>query len=277
MTAISTPTGVMGPEEELGLLHLSSRFAGTFATEAALKALPEVRRAHGMVACTLDGRKFWAFDIDSSTSAGATVLVPDDAAGGRWHQVEDPDGTLRADLLATTKNIELGANGSWHEVDGTALAAFADADVATPGLALDDGKASGIRWNNHATPDPVCKSVGIPKDLDRTADFVVRVIASKTGETLADATTFDVGAFFNVVGALRDSDVDAGGATGAMTGDATSKTVQEVSVTIEAADVPDAGEGTLTITLQPTDGTLGTDDVTVHDVVLDYTRKITAS
>lgn len=149
------------------------------------------------------------------------------------------------------------------EADGTLLAAFSDGDSTTPGIAVANSKALGIRWNNHATPDPIMVSVPIPGDRKADDDLVIHVLASKTGATVGDAVTFAVGAFFLVPDALHDADADCGGTTSAMDGDAAAKTVQEVTLTIDAADIP-TDDGVLTLTLQPTDGTLGTDDVIVE-------------
>lgn len=162
--------------------------------------------------------------------------------------------------------------GGWTEQDGTALADFADGDSTTPGWSAGD-EGFGIRWNNHANPDPISTSVPIPPDLDAAEDVVVHVAAAKVGATAGDATAFTIEAFFNTVGAAYDADADAGGDTSAMTGDATTKTVQEETLTLAAADVA-AAPGVLTLTLQPKDGTLGTDDVIVLGVWLEYTRKL---
>ncbi len=171
-------------------------------------------------------------------------------------------------------NVPLGA---FIEVtSNTPLVAFANAADPTPGFSLDNSEAWGIRWNNHATPDPIVTSLMLPRDLDDAEDLVVRLYASKSGATVGDAVTWDVGAFFQTVGALHDADTNAGGASSAMDGDLTAKTVQECTRTIAAADVP-AAPCVLTLTLQPTDGTLGTDDVTLHAVCIDYTRQMVVS
>jgi len=162
------------------------------------------------------------------------------------------------------------------EKDGTFLAAFADGASPTPGLDVTDSKAVNVRWNNHANPDPVACGVALPQDLDNSADIVVHYMASKTGATIGDAVTFLTEAFFQTVGALHDADADAGGTSSAMTGDAASKTVQEETLTIAAANVP-AAPCKLMLTIQPTDGTLGTDDVHLHDVWLEYTPKVMTS
>src|SRR5690606_7965665 len=139
--------------------------------------------------------------------------------------------TRQAFLLVNIRNFHLAA--------GTPLAAFADGDSVTPGLALDNSEAAGVRWNNHATPAAIWGALALPEDRVPDTDVIVHVVASKTGATLNNATTFTIGAFFHPIGALRDADATAGGATSAMTGDAATKTVQKVTRTIAAADIPD--------------------------------------
>jgi hypothetical protein len=89
--------------------------------------------------------------------------------------------------------------------------------------------------------------------------------------------TFTVAAFNHPASALRDADADFGGASSAMTGDAATKTVQKVTRTLAAADLPDASTAdpspTFTLSVKPTDGTLGTDDVTIHSIQVEYTRQ----
>jgi hypothetical protein len=177
--------------------------------------------------------------------------------------------------LTEPKKLRLPLGSFWLAA-GTALAAFADGASATPGYAVDDSEAAGIRWNNHATPAAIFTSVVMPEDRRPGTGVTVHVLASKTGATVGDATTFTVAAFFQPVGALRDADANAGGATGAMVGNATSKTVQHVTREIAAADVPD-GLSALTLSIKPTDGLLGTDDVTVHAVWLEYERVVAPS
>jgi hypothetical protein len=170
------------------------------------------------------------------------------------------------------KELVIPFDASWYEIDGTALAAFGDATTNTPGVACDGSEGAGIRWNNAAAPDPIAKSIPVPRDLDGRYDITATVVAWKTGATEADATTFDVGVFFNTVGALYDADANAGGTTSAMTGDAATKTVQAVTVSIDGDDLADPGSarGSMTITIQPTDGTIDTDDVTIGCLILSY-------
>ena len=93
-----------------------------------------------------------------------------------------------------------------------------------------------------------------------------------TGATIGDATTFDIELYNNAVGALHDADVNYGGTTTAMTGDAATKTVQEVSLTALVANFGTPGEP-VTIGVKPTAGLLGTDDVIIHSIRLQYKRK----
>lgn len=158
---------------------------------------------------------------------------------------------------------------------GVALAAFADASDPLPGFCVT-AKGLGIRWNNHATPTAVGTKVVIPPDADITADMTLNILAAKTGATVEDATKFTVVAYNNVVDALYDADGDFGGDTDAMTGDATAKTVQHVTLTLALANLA-AYPAAMELTLQPKDGTLGTDDVIMLAAWISYTKKLLAS
>ncbi len=158
---------------------------------------------------------------------------------------------------------------------GTALAAFADGASPTPGYAVDNSEAVGIRWNNHATPAAIFAAIPLPYDMKPNTDVYVRVLSHKTGATLADAVTYTIAAFVQKPGALHDADANLGGATNAMTGDATSKMTQLCSRTLPAAEVTastPAAPTMLSLSIKPTDGTLGTDDVTMTGLWLEYTK-----
>lgn len=159
---------------------------------------------------------------------------------------------------------------------GTPMAAFADNASSNPGITLADSKAVGLRWNNNASQAPVWTSITLPDDIDITANASLEVYASKTGATVGDATKFTVTAFNNAVGALHDADADYGGDTTAMTAAATAKTVQKVTLTLALANLGVAGSP-VSISIQPKDGTLGTDDVIVEGVNLVYKRKVKTS
>lgn len=158
---------------------------------------------------------------------------------------------------------------------GVALAAFANAADPLPGFCVT-AEGLGIRWNNHGTPTPVGTKVMIPPDMDITANATLHILAAKTGATAGDATKFTVEAFNNVVDALYDADADFGGDSSAMTGDATAKTVQQETLTLALANLA-AYPAALELTIQPKDGTLGTDDVIMLTCWIEYTRKLLAS
>jgi hypothetical protein len=161
---------------------------------------------------------------------------------------------------------------SFVDADGDPIAKFASAASPTYGFTLADSEAMAIRWNNDATPGTALCQVSLPRDLDESRDMVLEFLCSKSGATVGDATTLTVSAFLLATGALHDSDANAGGATNALTGDAAAKTTALLSRTIAAADIP-AGARTMTFTIAPTAGTLGTDDLLLHECRLRYVRK----
>lgn len=170
------------------------------------------------------------------------------------------DGQLDINVLSAT------------EADGTALADFSDGASTTPGYDLTGSEFAGIRWNNHATPDPIALRFLVPQDMDTSQASTLYFLAAKTGATVGDAVTWEVTAFCATDGALYDADEDFGGTSSAMTGNATAKTVQLESLTL-AADTMTRG-GLVSLTVQPTDGTLGTDDVILGAVYLSYKKRV---
>ena len=213
-----------------------------------------------------------AWSLKSTTAA--TVSVAD--SGGLITAV-----TVEAALAEAFQHIQSAQAflnlplGAFTEQDGTALADFADAASPTPGWNAGD-ESFGIRWNNHANPDPIATSVPIPPDLDASANVIVHILAAKVGATVGDAVTWLIEAFNNADAALYDADADFGGTSSAMTGNAATKTCQEETLTLASANV--AGSPcVLNLTVQPTDGTLGTDDVIILGAWLEYTRKTLTS
>jgi len=168
--------------------------------------------------------------------------------------------------------IPLPLDGA-QEADGTALAAFSAGTSIIPGLAATvAGENGGIRWNDHGTPDPIAMSFIWPSDVDTAVNATLKVLAAKTGATIGDATTFDAAVFNHPDAALYDADADYGGTSSAMTGDAVAKTCQEESLTLALANLPAAFPSVATITIQPTDGTLGTDDVILLGAWIEYSK-----
>src|SRR5439155_1602976 len=126
--------------------------------------------------------------------------------------------------------------------DGTPMTLWANQATSDPGVTLANSKAMGLRWNNAATQIAVWLRMTLPADLDPSSAAALHVYASKTGATSGDATTFTITAFNNALAALHDADSDYGGATSAMTGTATAKTVQKVTLALAAADLGVPGE-----------------------------------
>lgn len=157
---------------------------------------------------------------------------------------------------------------------GTPVAAFADNAASNPGITLDNSKAVGLRWNNNATQVAVWLSIPLPLDLDPTAPMTVVALASKSGATSGDATTFTVSMFAQTVGAIEDAGADLGGATTALAGAATAKTVSRLTLAVAVPPTPPA---ILSLSIKPTNGTLGTDDAVLNGLYIEYKRKLQTS
>ncbi len=160
------------------------------------------------------------------------------------------------------------------------LASFADADgdivkfanAGADGLTLVDSKSFALRFNNAANPPHMIGGFGIPIDADVTQDMTMKFLVSKTGATVGDATTITVELFNQVDGALHDADADYGGATGAVVGDVAAKTLDVLTLTLANANLPAAGSR-VSMSMHPTDGTLGTDDFCIHRIWVEYVKK----
>lgn len=207
---------------------------------------------------------------------GANIIGYEDA--GSFTAAADVDAALdelyQHSISATrTKEIPIG---SFYLATGAPLAIFADGASAVPGSELNNSKAFGIRWNDNGTHDSILGSFTIPDDADVSEDMTLVIHASKSGATVGDATTFVVEAYNQVVGALADADANYGGTTSAMTGDATAKTVQEVTLTLANANLPAKGQS-VSLLIEPTSAVLGTDDVTIHSVEVKYTSLLRTS
>lgn len=219
-------------------------------------------------------------DGNTRSRAGTPwLIVPSDDAMGQRAGVyveHDADSgvaqSLLVDALSAQGHIDLTLK-DFYLLTGAPLAIFAGGASTVPGSALVDSKAAAVRWNNDAAPDAVMSSFVVPPDMDITFNATLTIRASKTGATLGDAVTFAVGAFNQVVGALHDADADFGGTTSAMTGNATAKTIQAVTLTLALANLA-ASPASVTLTIKPTAGTLGTDDLVMHSVRITYQKKL---
>jgi hypothetical protein len=209
-------------------------------------------------------------DTIAAHSASA-ISVADAGTFTSQTEVEAALQEIYQHLLTAKGIIEIPTPGFTSA--GVALAAFADAESGTGGYCVT-AKGMGIRFNNHATPGPaVAAKVMVPPDADVAADMVLHILAAKTGATVGDATKFTVAAYNNVVAAAYDADSSFGGDTGAMTGDATAKHVQHVTLTLALANLA-AYPAAIELTIKPKDGTLGTDDVIMLAAWIEYQKKI---
>lgn len=211
------------------------------------RAYPLVAGIASITACTGDG--YVQFFEDAGKLPTPQIAAPTSATG--------------------VLELELGG---FYLATGAPLAVFSGGASAVPGMSLTDSEAVCIRWNNNATLNAIMTKKAWPADMDLTEDATVYIHASKTGATVGDAVTFDLAVFNQVVGALHDADADFGGTTDAMDGDATAKTIQSVSRDLAAANLA-AAPASFSLTLKPTDGTLGTDDLLVHRVFIEYAKK----
>jgi hypothetical protein len=165
------------------------------------------------------------------------------------------------------------------------LATFVDADGdpivkfnngVADGFTIVDSKACVYRVNNSANPPVIMTTVQMPQDLDDTADMVIHALISKSSNTIGDACTLTIAAYFQTPAALHDADANCGGTSSAIVGNAAAKTVTEVTLTIAAGDIP-AAPSSMTMIMNITDGTLGTDDAFIHAVWIEYKGKALTS
>lgn len=213
--------------------------------------------------------------IDPLTDAD-DVAITDAGSFTTAANVEAALAELYQHTLSTQKQINIPIQSSLDAATGALLAVFGDGAITTPGTQLTNSKACSVRWNNHATPGAIAITVPMPQDLDDAADVTFHALVSKTGATVGDATKLTVGAFEQTVGALHDADTDFGGDSSAVVGNATAKTVTEVTLTLALVDVH-ATPSAMTFTIKPKAGTLGTDDFCLHAAWLEYKGKLLTS
>jgi hypothetical protein len=173
-------------------------------------------------------------------------------------------------LMPSERIIPIPLGACARSDTGAPLAVFADGGSAVPGIQITNSKARTIRWNDNGTLTPVLTEVVLPPDLQDLSDVTFNALVSKTGATLADAATITVAAYMQSVAALHDADTNFGGATNAMTGDATAKTIAHLQRTLAAADVG-AAPASITLLFGPT--ALTVDDFLIHSAWLSYVPK----
>lgn len=165
--------------------------------------------------------------------------------------------------------------GTFALKTGVTLATFANASTNTPGIGSGSFDESlGIRWNNASSPDPVAASFVVPPDFNPLKGADLHILCAKVGATdnAGNTVTWLVEFFNNVLGALYNADADYGGTSSAMAPAVTSLTVQEEILALDADDLP-SFPGAITMTIQPTDNTLDTDDVIILGLWIEYVRR----
>lgn len=273
-----------------GTLNIINKHMGVAVLSAGTYALPTPPRK---------GYSFYVVATGSVTLTGVTTMVSGDAiqviadTASTWQllggtvlasQVPIADAGTYTDVTTVETALQ-SVMRDLQVIDipltafainaVTPLTAWANNAAANPGLALMDSEAMAIRFNNSSTQDQVLKAcVRVPTGLRGVP--TLNILASKTGATTADATTFTVTAFVAGQGSLHDAGDNLGGTTSAMTGNATAKTVQKVTLAMTTlaealtGPLPLTTDGTLTIGLAPTANTLNTDDLAIHRVWLTY-------
>jgi len=155
---------------------------------------------------------------------------------------------------------------------GAPMALFVDGDDGTPGLYVGEDTI-GVRWNDHATPEAIAFRAIVDETFDNTAVATLKVYCSKVGATADNTATLDITAINQELAALHNADSDYGDTT-AEIGDpeATSRTIQVIELELAAENLP-AGPAGIAFTITPTAGTLDDDDLIIHFIVLEFTRK----
>lgn len=196
----------------------------------------------------------------SVATTAAAVAITD--AGGHFsaEQVEATLQEVGAHLHSASHSILIPLAALSLE-DGTAITKFADGASPTPGFSQEGGKELVLRWNNHATPAKVAVTLPLPPTLDDSAGISLRAIAAMSGAT--DTPVLEFEAYFNA------ADDDCAGTDPEVTGGATRAVY---ACAVAAADVP-AAPGTLTVILGPKAGELGTDDLLLAGLQINYTGK----
>ncbi len=211
-----------------------------------------------------------------ATSAGAGLIGILDA--GTFTAQTTVEAAL-AELYQVAKTVNASVAiplASFLDADGDPLAKFIDASSPTFGFNLANSEGLNLRWNNDATPGTALCQFSMPLDIDDTAAAELEFLCSKSGATSGDATTLTVGAYLVAAGDLHDADTALALVTNAITGAATAKTTALLTATIGASDIQ-AAPRSMTFSVTPTAGLLGTDDFMIHAVYFRYKRKLLTS
>jgi Uncharacterized conserved protein (DUF2190) len=222
----------------------------------------------------------------SDTATGSAVGVSKVAAGADNEHIEVVAWSLKSTTAATVSVADAGGliaaatvEAAFAEVfthiqsaqktvvvplgqltleDGTVVTKFADGASATPGFSQESNKEVVLRWNNHASPTAVAFSVPLPQDLDPASNVVIHALALMSGST--DSPDLVTEAYFGAADtdcAGTDDEVDGG------------TSLTEYTCTLLATDVPTL-PSVLTVVFGPKAGELGTDDLLLYAVWLEY-------
>lgn len=290
---VSAPTGSTAVVRFVGIITGAGSFTAGAAqyvstTAGALTEMPPTAPNATPIAIAINttdllvlgplGAVFDTLRNVASAELGANLIGYDDSGSKTTAAtVADALDELYVDGTSALGKIDLPPS-SWYLLTGAPLAVFADAEAAVPGSDFDSSKCFCIRWNDHATPNAITRSFDMPPDMNTAVNPVFHARVAKVGATnnAGNTTTLDVGLFNQVDAATINADSDFGGTTSALVPDATTLTIQNLTLTITATDLA-AHPASATITMKPTAGTLDTDDLLFVDAYILYTRKLRTS
>jgi len=204
-----------------------------------------------------------AWNVKSTTAA--TVSIADVGTFTAQATVEAALQEIYQSLLTTQATIPVPLGAITLE-DGTALTKQA---TTVTGLAQIGNKelVIDIPVDAGAGEEALGFNVPVPQDLDDGADILVHVLASKAADN--DVLTLDCEVFPCAVGDLQNADIQ----------DTVAQTIVAAGTELVftcGADGVLAAPGTLTVILT-LGGTNDGDAVYIHDVWIEYTKKLLTS
>lgn len=212
-------------------------------------------------ACTNAGDLIEMAPYNVLSTTAATVSLEDAGTFTTQETVEGALQELYQDVVSTQAVIQVPLSSLVLE-DGTAIGKFASADSAVPGFSQEANKELVLRWNNHASPGKVAAfGLALPPDLNPGANVVIHWRAKMSGAT--DTPMLEHECY------LGAGDTDCAGTDDEIDGAAT---LTEYTAAIAHADVAGSPEE-LTLLFGPKATELGTDDLLVYSVWIEYTRQ----
>jgi hypothetical protein len=213
-----------------------------------------------MEACTHAGDIIEMVPYVVASTAAGNVSVLDSANHTLTNTVEAALAELYVHGKTAQAVIPIPLSSLTLE-DGTALTKFVSEGNPTCGFSQEANKEIVLRFNNHGTPaDVAAFGIPLPADLNPAADVVVHWRARMSGAT--DTPVLEHECYLGV------GDTDCAGTDDEIAGD----TIDEYTATIAHANVGGSPEE-LTLIFGPKAGEMGTDDLLVYSVWLEYTRQ----